>query len=179
MDETWLRHYDPKTKQQSMEWRHSGSPRPAHKISGCRNRLVKFLPWFFGIKMASTTLIIFQRSKLWTRSGAGVIEWYFEGKTPWEFHQACLVTLLQCPVTPDTCYPKQTGLPELPLSWSPTLFTGSGTVGLKPVSWTEKSIEKSPFTFRHWGHCCRGDLVGRSIFWVIFVLWNPKFRATG
>jgi len=28
MDETWLYHYDPKTKQQSMGWRHSGSPRP-------------------------------------------------------------------------------------------------------------------------------------------------------
>jgi hypothetical protein len=28
MDETWLYHYEPKTKQQSMEWRHSVSPRP-------------------------------------------------------------------------------------------------------------------------------------------------------
>ena len=28
MDETWLYHYDPETKQQSMEWRHSGFPRP-------------------------------------------------------------------------------------------------------------------------------------------------------
>ena len=29
MDETLLYHYDLETKQQSMEWRHSGSPRPA------------------------------------------------------------------------------------------------------------------------------------------------------
>ena len=28
MDETWLYHCDPETKQQSMEWRHSGSPHP-------------------------------------------------------------------------------------------------------------------------------------------------------
>jgi len=28
MDETWLYHYDPETKQQWMEWRHSGSSRP-------------------------------------------------------------------------------------------------------------------------------------------------------
>ena len=28
MDETWLYQYDPETKQQSMEWRHSGSARP-------------------------------------------------------------------------------------------------------------------------------------------------------
>jgi len=28
MDETWLYHYDLETQQQSMEWWHSGSPRP-------------------------------------------------------------------------------------------------------------------------------------------------------
>jgi len=28
MEEIWLYHYDPQIKQQSMEWRHSGSPRP-------------------------------------------------------------------------------------------------------------------------------------------------------
>jgi hypothetical protein len=28
MDETWIYHYDPETKQQSVEWRYSGSPRP-------------------------------------------------------------------------------------------------------------------------------------------------------
>ena len=28
MDETWLYHYDPETKQQPMEWRHTGTPRP-------------------------------------------------------------------------------------------------------------------------------------------------------
>jgi len=28
MDETWLYHYDPETKQLSMEWRHSSSPHP-------------------------------------------------------------------------------------------------------------------------------------------------------
>jgi len=28
MDETWLYHYGPETKQQSVEWRHSGPPCP-------------------------------------------------------------------------------------------------------------------------------------------------------
>jgi hypothetical protein len=31
MDETWLYHYNPETKQQSMEWLYSGSPCPAPK----------------------------------------------------------------------------------------------------------------------------------------------------
>ena len=29
MDETWLYYHDTETKQQSIDWRHSGSPRPA------------------------------------------------------------------------------------------------------------------------------------------------------
>jgi len=62
MDETWLYHYDPETKQQSMEWRHSGSPRPNH--SECKNPLENFSPRFFEIKRASSSLIIFQRAKL-------------------------------------------------------------------------------------------------------------------
>jgi len=66
MDETWLYHYDPETKQQSMEWRYSGSP--AAKNSECKNSLEKFSPRFFGIKTASSSLIIFQRAKLSTRS---------------------------------------------------------------------------------------------------------------
>jgi len=65
MDETWLYHYDPETKQQSLEWRHSGSPRP--KNSECKNPLEKFSPQFFGIKAASSALIIFQRAELSTR----------------------------------------------------------------------------------------------------------------
>jgi hypothetical protein len=38
MDKTWLFHYDPQTKQQWMEWWHSGSPCPkkfrVHKSAG-------------------------------------------------------------------------------------------------------------------------------------------------
>ena len=45
MDETWLYQYDPETKQQSMEWRNSGWPRP--KNSECKNPLEKFSPRFF------------------------------------------------------------------------------------------------------------------------------------
>jgi len=47
MDQTWLCHYDPETKQQTMEWRHCGSLRPATKNSECKNPLGKFSPRFF------------------------------------------------------------------------------------------------------------------------------------
>jgi len=36
---------------------------------------------------------------------------------------------------------------------------------LPPVPWTEKAIERSPFFVRRGGHCCRGDLVGRTTLW--------------
>ena len=67
MDETWLYHYGPEKKQQSMEWRHSGSPRPSPKHSECKNPLEKFSPRFFGLETASSSFIIFQMAKLSTR----------------------------------------------------------------------------------------------------------------
>jgi len=30
------------------------------------------------------------------------------------------------------------------------------------------SIERSPFFFRRGGHCCRGNLVGRTDSWIFF-----------
>ena len=45
MDKTWLYHYDPETKQQSVERRHSGSPHP--KKFRVQKSLEKFSPRFF------------------------------------------------------------------------------------------------------------------------------------
>ena len=113
MDENWLYHYDPETKQQSMEWRYSGSPRPK-KNPSAKIRWKSFSPRFFGIKTASSSLITFQRAKLSTRSGA--IEEHFEGKTPRQVHQGGFVLARQCPGSPGTCNPEETGLPGLPVS---------------------------------------------------------------
>ena len=95
---------------------------------------------------------------------AGAIEGHFEEALR-EGHQGGLVLARQCPGSPGTCNPKETGLHGLPMSLSPTLFSGSGPVTLPPVPWTEKTIERSPFLLWRGGHCCRGDLVGRKIFW--------------
>ena len=48
MDKTWLYRYEQETKQQSMVWRHSGSPRHPQKSSECKNPLEKFSPRFLG-----------------------------------------------------------------------------------------------------------------------------------
>jgi len=46
---------------------------------------------------------------------AGAIEGHFEGKMPRECHQGGLVLERQCPGSPGTCNPEETGLPGLPV----------------------------------------------------------------
>jgi len=91
---------------------------------------------------------------------AGAIEGHFERKMPQKGHQGGLVLAQQCPVSLGTCNLEETGLPGLAVSGSPTLFSGSGPFGLRPVPWTEKTIERSPFFIRRGGHCSCGGLVG-------------------
>ena len=40
----------------------------------------------------------------------------------------------------------------------------------------EKTIERSPFFVRRGGHCCRGDLVGRTTFQIVFE-WLAKVKS--
>ena len=160
-----------------MEWQHNGSPRP--KNSESKNPLENFSPRFVGIKTAYSSLVIFKRPD-YQRGvlliSADAIEGHFEGKTRRVVHQGCLVLAGQCPVSPDTCNPEETGLPGLPLSWSPTLFSESDPVGLPHVPRTEKTIARSPFFVRRGGHCCRQLLVGRTTVWFFFE-WLVKVIA--
>jgi len=148
---------------------------PAPKNSDCKNPLEKFSPQFFVIKTASSSLIIFQRAKLSTQSITYLC--WCSWRTFWRKNaagrsQGGLVLAQQCPGSPGTSNPEETGLPGLPVSWSPTLFSGSGPVGLSPVPWTEKTIERLPFFFQHGGHFCCEDLAGRTtfefFFWVAY-----------
>jgi hypothetical protein len=65
---------------------------PAPKNSEWKNRWKISCLDFPGIKMAFSSLIIFQRTKLGVLLiSAGAIEGHFEGKTPREVHQGVLV----------------------------------------------------------------------------------------
>jgi len=55
-------------RQSSNQWSGGIAAHPAPKNFECRNPLEKFSPRFFGIKTASSSLIIFQMAKLSTRS---------------------------------------------------------------------------------------------------------------
>jgi len=113
---------------------------------------------------------------------AGAIEGHFEGKTPREVHQGGLVLARQCPGSPATCNPEETGLPGLPMSWSPTLFSGSGPVGLPPVPWTEKKNNWKVAIF----HPTRRSLLPRRpcwtdnlliFFWVACKSYSNELRS--
>jgi len=139
MGETWSYHYDPKTKKQSMEWRHSGWPRP--KKFRLQKSAGKFLACLDFLIQKSSPQWLFSKGPNYQRRvlliSAGAIEGHFEGKTPQKFHQWVLVLARQFPGSMGTCNPEETEIPGLPMSLSPTLFSVSGPVGLPPVPWTE------------------------------------------
>ena len=105
---------------------------------------------------------------------AGAIEGNFEGKMSRKGHQRGLV-LAQYPDSPDTCNPEETGLPGLPMSFSPTLFSGSGHLfpGLK----------KKQLKGRHF--LSNAEVITAAETWLdgqpsdFFFEWFAKVRAMG
>jgi len=116
MDETWLYHYDPDTKQQSLEWRHSSSSRP--KKFRVQKSAGKVLASIFGDHDGILLIDYLPKGQTINAEyiSAGAIEGHFEGKTPRECHEGGLVLARQCPGSPGTCNPEETGLPGLPVS---------------------------------------------------------------
>jgi len=97
-----------------MEWRHSGPPRPQKLIPSAKIRwkssCLDFLestrhpPHWLSSKGPNYQRIVLLIS-------AGAIEGHFEGKTPREGHQGSLVLARQCPGSPATSNPEETGHP--------------------------------------------------------------------
>jgi len=116
MDETWLYHYDLETKQQSMEWRHSGSPRPPQKNPSAKIRwkfffwdqdgilLIDYLPKGQTINAEYCSSLLVQLKDI------------LKGKRRGKVAKGGLVLARQCPGSPGTCNREETGLPGLPKS---------------------------------------------------------------
>jgi len=97
--------------QSNNQWIGGIEAHPAPQNSYCKNPLENFLPRFFGVKTASSSLIIFQRVKLITRSVTHLCwcNWRtFWRKTKREVHKGCLVPARQYPGSPGTCNPEET-----------------------------------------------------------------------
>ena len=179
--ETWLYHCDPKTKQQSMEWWHSGWPRPKK----------------FRVQKSAGTVL---PSIFWDQDGILFIDYLPKGqtinaeyyspllvqlkdilkeKTPREGHKCDLVLAWQCPGSPGTSNPEETGLPGLPVSWSPILFSGSGPVRLSPVPWTEKKNWKVAIFLLTWRSLLPRRPGRTDNVLNFFFEWLTEVRATG
>jgi len=179
MNESWLYHYDPETKQKSMGWWHWADPRPnkfrLRKYSG------KFSPQFFGIKTASSSLIIFQRARLLTRSITHLCRCNW--RTFWRKNATGSSPRGSCSCTTMS---RLTGHLQPRRNWPacvssvlithPILRIWPRQTTTCSVDW--KTIERSSFFVRRGGHCCRGDLVERKTFWNFFA-YLAKVRGTG
>ena len=110
--------YDPETKQQSVEWRNSGSPRPnKFRVQKSAGKVLASIFWDQDNILLSDYL----------RNGHTInAEYYsfllvqlkdiFKERKPREGQQWGLVLARQCPGSPGTCNPEETGLPGLPVS---------------------------------------------------------------
>ena len=150
-----------------MEWRHSGSPRPKNSV--CKNPLETFLPRFFGIKTASSSLIIFQRVKLSTRSITHLCWCNLRtiwSKTPREGHQGCLVLHDNAPAQQALVTLKKLTYLDFQCLDHPPYSPDLTPPNYQLFSGLKKTIESSTFFVRRGGHCCRGHLVGWATFWI-------------
>jgi hypothetical protein len=93
-------------------------------------------------------LIINQRAKLstWSITHHCLGNWrIFRRKKATAGSPRRFVLARQCSCSPVTCNPEQTALSLIQMSWSPTIFSRSDTVGLPSAPWTEKIIDRSTF----------------------------------
>ena len=122
---------------------------PTPKNFECKHPLENFSSWFLGSRRHPLHSLTSKGPNYQCRVlliSVGATEGHFEGKTPREGHQGGVVLARPCPGSPGTCNTEETGIPGIPVSWSPTLFSGSGPFGLPPVPWTEKKLKGRHFS---------------------------------
>ena len=104
-------------RQSNNQWSCGIAAHPTPKNSECKNLVENFSSRFFGIKTASSSLIIFQRAKLSTQSITYLC--WCNWRSFWRRNAAgrsprgsCSCTTM--PGSRSTCNPEETGLPGLP-----------------------------------------------------------------
>jgi len=142
MDETWLYHYD--RRQINSQCSGGIAAHPAPKKFREQTSYGKVLASIF-----------------WDQDGILLIDYIAAGRLP---RRSCSCTTI----------PRLTGHLQPRRNWPICSSNSSITHPILQIwasrttkcYWTEKTIERSPFFVRRGGHCCRGDLVGRTIFWI-------------
>ena len=118
MDESLLYHYDPETKQQSMEWRHSGSRRPQKfRVQNSARKVLASIFWdqdgilLIDYLLKSQTMNVEYYLSLLVQLKDILME-----KRHWKVTKAVLFLLRQSRGSPGFCNPQETGVPGLPVS---------------------------------------------------------------
>jgi len=167
----WVKHcYITMTRRQSNnQWSGGIAAHPALQKTECKNKLENFSLRFFGIKTASSSFIIFQRTKLSTRSIIHLC--WCNWRTFWSKNAggispkescSCTTTLrLNGHLQPSRNWP----------TWASSVLITHPILWIWPHRTTTcfldwKTIERSPFFLLS---CCRGDLVGRTILWIFLI----------
>ena len=97
---------------------------------------------------------------------AGAIEGYFEGKTPREVHQGILFLHDNAPAQLALTTQKKLAYLSFQCLDHPPYFPDLTPSNYHLFPGLKKIIESSPFFVQRGGHCCRGDLGGRTTFWI-------------
>ena len=156
-------------RQSNNQWSGGIAAHPTPKNSKCKNSLEKFSSRFFGIKMASSSLIIFQVAKLstWSITHLCCCNWrtFWRKKLCGKVTKGVLFLHDNAPARQALATQKKLAYLDFQCldhpRYSPYLAPSDYHLfpGLKVT------IDSSPFFVRR-GHYCRGDLVGRTNFWI-------------
>jgi len=162
MDETWLHHYKPETKQKSMQWRHSGWPRP--KKSRVQKFAGKFLALIFWDQDGILLIDYLPKGQTVKRSITYLCWWNW--RTFWRKNATGSSPKRSCSYTK---MPRPTGHLHPRRNWP----TWASSVLIWPRRSTTCSLDwKQQLKVGHFSSdkesLVRGDLVGRKKFWFFF-----------
>ena len=131
-------------RQSNGQWSGGIAVHPAPKKSECKNPFEKFSPRFFGIKTASSSLIIFQRAKLLTRSIIHLC--WCNWRTYWgknagrgKVTKGILFVHDNAPAHQALASQKKLAYLDFQLLDHPSYSPDLASLDLPPVPWTEKN----------------------------------------
>ena len=148
---------------------------PPPKISSAKIRWKSSRLDFLGIKTASSSLIVFHRAKLSTRSISHLccynLRIVWRKTSTWSSaKESCSCTTNS--VSPGNYNTEKTSLTVLPISRSPNLLYVHGPIRIPPAPLTEYNKRKFAIFVLQRGHCSRGVLVQRTIIGIYLVAWQ-------
>jgi len=151
-------------RQNNNQWSDNIAVHPAPKKFRVQNALENFLPRFFWIKTASSSLVISQGVKLSTPSITHLCWWNW--KTFWRKNASGRSLRGSCSCTtmhgsPGTCNPEETDLPGIPVSWSSTIFSDPVWHYVCSLNW-KNNFKVATFSYAQFMAAAENFLDGQS-----------------